>query len=231
MAELLGNARETWTSSTTCPHRCAACGADGGPVRCLDPAPPLTGGTGLHGRLGGGGGHAAASKKSRVRLASTPAEVAAYAAVRAHDAVAWHDGQRIGRTCRSHRSDGPEVAGQPCHCGVTGGVSVADLEQAVQHGAAEACRQAPVQRHVKNRVAGRRSTHSPLGRRRPVGRYVEDAGADAIGQGLQDRVMVLAGVRDTDQPSLGRREQQRADGTVDGAVSDVENALGLCGGG
>ena len=56
-------------------------------------------------------------------------------------------------------------------------------------------------------------------------------GADAIGQGLQNRVMVLAGVRDTDQPSLGRREQQRADGTVDGAVSDVENALGLCGGG
>jgi hypothetical protein len=74
-------------------------------------------------------------------------EVAAYSAVRAHDAVAWHDdGQRVSRTCRSHRSAGPGVAGQPCHGGVAGGVSVADLGQAVQHGAAEACRQAPVQR-------------------------------------------------------------------------------------
>jgi len=43
--------------------------------------------------------------------------------------------------------------------------------------------------------------------------------------------MVLAGVGDTDQPSLGRGEQQRADGTVDGAVSDVKGALDPCGGG
>src|ERR1700683_2656996 len=65
------------------------------------------------------------------------AEVAARAAVRARDAVAWYDdGQRVGRTCRSHRSDGPGVAGQTCHGSVAGGGSVADLARAVASAAA-----------------------------------------------------------------------------------------------
>ena len=55
----------------------------------------------------------------------------------------------------------------------------------------------------------------------------EDPGADPVGQGLQDRVVVLAGVRHPDQPVVGRGEQQRADRAVDGAVGDVQDAFGL----
>ena len=51
------------------------------------------------------------------------------------------------------------------------------------------------------------------------------------GQGLQDRVVVLARVGHPDQADVGRGEQQRADRAVHGAVGDVEDALGLCGGG
>src|ERR1700733_11100713 len=73
---LWGRRRETWMSRTPLyPHRCAACGPDGGPVRCLDPAQPLRAGAApavVLVFLVRGGGHAAASRESRVRLASTP---------------------------------------------------------------------------------------------------------------------------------------------------------------
>jgi len=56
------------------------------------------------------------------------------------------------------------------------------------------------------------------------GRRVQHPRAHLGGQPRQDRVMVLAGVGDADQAARRRREQQRPDGRVDGAIGDVEQA-------
>ena len=56
---------------------------------------------------------------------------------------------------------------------------------------------------------------------------MQDAGADLIGEVLQDDVVVFAGVGDADQALFGRGQQQRPDRAVDGAVGDVEQAVAL----
>ena len=60
-------------------------------------------------------------------------------------------------------------------------------------------------------------------------RSLEDARADSIGEVLQDLVVVLDFVCDADEAELGCGQQQGADRRVDGAVADVEDAVGLRG--
>ena len=104
-------------------------------------------------------------------------------------------------------------------------MSVADVGQSVEHGAAESGRQAPVQRHIEGvPTAGKVLLEFPCGCVQPR-RGVEDAGADPVGQGFQHGVMAFAGVGHPDQAGLGGGQQQRADGGVDGPVGDIEDAV------
>ena len=57
---------------------------------------------------------------------------------------------------------------------------------------------------------------------------MEDTRADPLAQRPQNGVVVLADVGDPDKSEVGGGEQQGADGGVDGAVGDVEDAFGLC---
>ncbi len=56
-------------------------------------------------------------------------------------------------------------------------------------------------------------------------RVVEQARADAVGQRLQDRLVILGGVGDPHEAGLGGSQQQAADRGVDHAVGDIEHAL------
>ena len=117
------------------------------------------------------------------------------------------------------------VAREISDCGVAGGVPVPDLGQMAQHGAPESGRKPPVQRQVEAAPSpGEVLVEFPCGRVQ-TGGGVEDTGADPVGQGLQDGVVAFAGVGDPDQAGLGRGQQQRANGAVDGPVGDVEDAV------
>jgi hypothetical protein len=58
---------------------------------------------------------------------------------------------------------------------------------------------------------------------------VQNARTQVSSQTLEDLLVVFAPVGDAHQSLRGRREQERADGGVDGAVSDIEESgrLGL----
>src|SRR5262249_21685116 len=108
-----------------------------------------------------------------------------------------------------------------------GGVGGGGVGQGARGGGGEPSRQPPVQRQAEAApLPGEVLAKFPRGGVQ-AGRSVEDAGADPVGQRLQDGVVILAGVSNPDQPSLGRGQQQRADRAVDGPVGDVKDPIPL----
>src|SRR5262249_56684610 len=93
--------------------------------------------------------------------------------------------------------------------GVAGGVPVADLGQMAQYRAAEPSREPPVQRQIEAAPPpGEVLAEFPRGGVE-AGGSGENAGADPVGPGLQDGVVVLAGVSDPDPPRRSCGPQTR----------------------
>jgi len=100
-----------------------------------------------------------------------------------------------------------------------------------QHAAAEAVGEAEVQRQVEGGPLSGEVVLELAGGRLQACRGAQQPGADGARKLLQHRVVVLDGVSHPDQALLGCGQQQRPERSVDGAVGDVEDALGLRGSG
>jgi hypothetical protein len=138
------------------------------------------------------------------------------------------DRDGVRRHGGAHGAAGLGVADHRGQLEVAHGAAVADLgEQALEHRAAEASGQLPVDRQVEV-VAPALEVLVELaaGLVEPVGR-LEHAGAHALGQVFEDRVAVLALEAEADDAGGRGGDEQRADRAVGGGVGDVDQLLGL----
>ena len=163
-------------------------------------------------------------------LGGQAADVAAHAAIGADHPVAGDQHrQRVGRAGAAHRPDGLGVARREGERGVGGGAAVADLGQVLQHDAAEPGGQPPVQGDVEPVAPSGEVLVQLPGHAVQAARGLQQPGAHPVGEALQHDVVVLDGVGQPDDAVLGGGDQQGADGAVDGAVRDVQRAVGAGG--
>jgi hypothetical protein len=157
------------------------------------------------------------------------ADVAAQGAISAQHPVArHHDRQRVGRTCGPDRAHSFRPADDGGDVLVRSGVPVSDLRQVPLDLLVEPMREREVQREVERSASTGEVLLDLLDGDIEALGCAQDAAADAVGEGLQHRVVVLAAVRDPHQPFFRRGEQQRPDRSVEGRVGDVEQTLTLC---
>ena len=117
-----------------------------------------------------------------------------------------HDRQRVGRAGGADRADRPGAARQLRDSGVAGGVPVADLGQvsSARYAGTPPRAAGPAAGRSWRRCPAKYSSSSRAAASRRPG-ALQDPRADPLRQDLQDRVVVLAGVGDADQPSARSR--------------------------
>jgi hypothetical protein len=104
-------------------------------------------------------------------------------------------------------------------------VPVGDLPEVTLHRLPEPAGEGEVQGQVEPGPQAREVLTDLPRRGVKSPRCAQDARAEPGRERVEDLVVVLAVVGDPHEPLLGRGEQQRPDGSVDGRVRDVEQAF------
>ncbi len=136
------------------------------------------------------------------------AAVAAHRAVGADDPMARHyDRDGVGRAGCPDGANGLGRTRKSGQRAVAGGGAVADVgRQVLEHHAAKSLGELPIQRHVEVVPASGEILVELPRDGVEAGRGVQHAGADPVGQVLQDGVVALAAERHSHQPDrLSRR--------------------------
>src|SRR5262250_2639581 len=144
--------------------------------------------------------------------------------------MAGHDnGDGVARARGPDRTHRLRVADRDRDGRVAGGLPVADRAQASQDQTAESAREAEVHRQIEPLAEAGEVLVDLLRRYIEARGRVQNARTEVASQTLEDLRVVFAPVGDAHQSLRSRREQERADGGVDGAISDIEESsrLGL----
>src|SRR5437868_4928265 len=156
------------------------------------------------------------------------AEVLAQGAIAAHDAMARKDQrQRIVGARAGSRPDRGRIARSFRYRGVALRLAVRNLAQVQEHRATEPVGELQIDRHGERAsLAG--EVLLELARRlvEPPGR-AEDPGADVAREAGKDGLMIFPAERYAHEALSGRRQEQRPERAVDGAVRHVEESLPL----
>ena len=139
--------------------------------------------------------------------------------------MARHDDrQRVGGAGGADGADGPRAAHELGDLLVGAGGAVVDPGQDALDLLAEAGGQGAVQRQVEAAAGAGEVLLQLDGRLVEPARRLQHAGADPRREGGEHGVEILALEGDADQPLRGRGEQERAEGGVERAIGDLDEA-------
>jgi hypothetical protein len=148
--------------------------------------------------------------------------------VRAHDAVARDDQRdRVAAECRPGGADGPWAARLRGHGAIGRGGTVADPGRGLEHAAAEAGAECPVDREVEPGPLAVEVLLQLASGGVEAGGCLEEARGDPRRQLLQDRVGDLVLIGQPDDPRRRGGDEETAERAVHSSVGDVQEPVAL----